>query len=304
MGSPRPLLVFRPSQAKPWSISMTCTWHRKGEAWLRSAAAALPCRRTRVPSVLQGQLEVQTSNLAARRLYEQCGFAQALYPADEAAGGGRVLVHDMSLCTDKQVSNVHSWHFSSRRRGHAQPFCGGSACVWTTGDPRGMGLHLPRICLSHASARGSLRSIGRTHGARQSPVALFFRTAGSSGGLLGTARLRFPAMVCDIAGGTTWNYAAVHVYGRPNIVEDTKLASRALQEMVEFFESDLATPWPGGLPDDYRSSMMQGIVVFTIDELRWRGSSSSVRTEVSRTATGPIELSRHRRIRRIARWLR
>lgn len=69
----------------------------------------------------------------------------------------------------------------------------------------------------------------------------------------------------------TWNYAAVHVYGRPNIVEDTKLASRALQEMVEFFESDLATPWPGGLPDDYRSSMMQGIVVFTIDELRWEG---------------------------------
>lgn len=36
-------------------------------------------------------LEVQTSNLAARRLYEQCGFAQALYPADEAAGGGGSL---------------------------------------------------------------------------------------------------------------------------------------------------------------------------------------------------------------------
>lgn len=62
----------------------------------------------------------------------------------------------------------------------------------------------------------------------------------------------------------TWNYAAVHAYGRPRLLEDPTEIRRVLQEMITFFERTRSTPWDGVLPDDYLEKMIRGIVAFEI----------------------------------------
>ncbi len=47
----------------------------------------------------------------------------------------------------------------------------------------------------------------------------------------------------------TWNYAAVHVYGYPQIIEDRERVAALLEETVSFYERSFESPWPGILPD-------------------------------------------------------
>ena len=69
----------------------------------------------------------------------------------------------------------------------------------------------------------------------------------------------------------TWNYAAVHAYGVPHIVEDTQAVRQMLRELVEQHESGFAAPWRMELPPDYESSMLKGIVAFEIPLTRLQG---------------------------------
>src|SRR5262249_2047596 len=60
----------------------------------------------------------------------------------------------------------------------------------------------------------------------------------------------------------TWNYAAVHVYGRVTLV-DEKQAREILEALVAQFDSSYAAQW-ASLREDYRSRMLQHIVAFEI----------------------------------------
>jgi transcriptional regulator len=60
----------------------------------------------------------------------------------------------------------------------------------------------------------------------------------------------------------TWNYAVVHAYGVPQVFTERERILSLLRETISAYESSLARPWPGDLPDDYRDKMMQGIVAF------------------------------------------
>lgn len=66
----------------------------------------------------------------------------------------------------------------------------------------------------------------------------------------------------------TWNYVAVHVYGRPRIVEDAAEARALLARMVETYEAGSARPWRMELPPDYEAMMIRNIVAFEIDVTR------------------------------------
>ncbi len=69
----------------------------------------------------------------------------------------------------------------------------------------------------------------------------------------------------------TWNYAAVHVYGVPQIVEDDETIRQMLGELVENHEHGREPEWEMHLPDDYYGKMVQSIVVFELPISRIEG---------------------------------
>lgn len=69
----------------------------------------------------------------------------------------------------------------------------------------------------------------------------------------------------------TWNYAAVHAYGIPRVIDDSAALYALLQALVQTYEAPSARPWAFDLPDDYLHTMMQGIVGFTMRITRLEG---------------------------------
>jgi transcriptional regulator len=69
----------------------------------------------------------------------------------------------------------------------------------------------------------------------------------------------------------TWNYAAVHAYGVPRIVEDHDELRRMLGALVATHEAAFAQPWRMELPDDYLDKMMRAVVGFEIEITRLEG---------------------------------
>ena len=69
----------------------------------------------------------------------------------------------------------------------------------------------------------------------------------------------------------TWNYATVHAYGTPRLLEDPAAIAALLRETIATFESPLPNPWPGDLHEDYFDRMMQGIVAFEIPLIKVEG---------------------------------
>ena len=69
----------------------------------------------------------------------------------------------------------------------------------------------------------------------------------------------------------TWNYAAIHVSGIPDIIEDHKKIESMLRRLVAEHESSLETPWQMELPEEYLHNMINGIVAFEIRITRIEG---------------------------------
>jgi len=69
----------------------------------------------------------------------------------------------------------------------------------------------------------------------------------------------------------TWNYAAVHVYGRPRIMEDHDAVVSLLEDTVGFYEQSFEKPWPGMLPSEFRDQLIRSIVAFEISVTRVEG---------------------------------
>ena len=82
----------------------------------------------------------------------------------------------------------------------------------------------------------------------------------------------------------TWNYAAVHAYGIPRLIEDGEELYKLLKILIETHEAQFKNPWPFQLPDDYLQKMIRGIVGFEIEITRLEGKfkMSQNRTESER----------------------
>lgn len=61
----------------------------------------------------------------------------------------------------------------------------------------------------------------------------------------------------------TWNYIAVHAYGKIRLIEGEEATLALLDEMVGHYEADYATRW-ADMPADYKSKMAKGIVAFDV----------------------------------------
>lgn len=62
----------------------------------------------------------------------------------------------------------------------------------------------------------------------------------------------------------TWDYIAVHAYGKARIIEDTASKLHLLEQMIGSFEQEYMKQWTA-LPDQFKFNMLKGIIAFEID---------------------------------------
>lgn len=72
----------------------------------------------------------------------------------------------------------------------------------------------------------------------------------------------------------TWNYAIVHAYGRPEVVNDKEWLKRHVTELSDQQERGEAHPWKvSDAPESYIDVMLRGIVGFRFSIARLEGKS-------------------------------
>ncbi|NMO23281.1 FMN-binding negative transcriptional regulator [Pyxidicoccus fallax] len=69
----------------------------------------------------------------------------------------------------------------------------------------------------------------------------------------------------------TWNYATVHAYGRPHVVDSPDAVLRILRDSAALYESGNPNPWRPEAVDDYVRRLMKGIVAFEVRVSRLEG---------------------------------
>ncbi|MFB0495477.1 transcriptional regulator [Mucilaginibacter sp. OAE612] len=81
----------------------------------------------------------------------------------------------------------------------------------------------------------------------------------------------------------TWNYIAIHAYGKATILPERGQTAGLLAQMISNYEADYLTQW-NNLPDEYKQRMMKGIVAFEIivDDLQGKQKLSQNRSETER----------------------
>jgi len=81
----------------------------------------------------------------------------------------------------------------------------------------------------------------------------------------------------------TWNYLAVHAYGKCTLLDGEEKKDALLKEMIDFYERDYQQQWDS-LPADYKSRMMNGIVAFemVVNDLQAKKKLSQNRSDVER----------------------
>ena len=65
----------------------------------------------------------------------------------------------------------------------------------------------------------------------------------------------------------TWNYTAVHVYGKATI-EDDAFLRRTVEDTTRKYEAKMPSPWPMPIPEDFIANMMKAIVGVSIEITR------------------------------------
>ena len=104
----------------------------------------------------------------------------------------------------------------------------------------------------------------------------------------------------------TWNYVAVHVYGRARLIHDSDALLPLLAETVRTFEQNLPTPW--SLPDDdeFARKLSAGIVGFRIEIERLEGKKKLSQTHSAERRSkviAALEASTQADAREIARLM-
>ncbi|MDF2433066.1 MAG: transcriptional regulator [Mucilaginibacter sp.] len=81
----------------------------------------------------------------------------------------------------------------------------------------------------------------------------------------------------------TWNYLAVHAYGKCVLLDGEENKAELLKATILNFEADYLKQWDN-LPDDFKQKMMKGIVAFeiVIEDLQGKSKLSQNRTQKER----------------------
>lgn len=88
-----------------------------------------------------------------------------------------------------------------------------------------------------------------------------------------------PGWVSDDKAVPTWNYQAVHVYGRPVLLEGEETQRALLNDLSAVYEADRAKPWTSAqLAPGFMEHLMRATVMFEIPvdrlEAKWKLSQN------------------------------
>jgi transcriptional regulator len=61
----------------------------------------------------------------------------------------------------------------------------------------------------------------------------------------------------------TWNYIAVHAYGKAIILDDHRDKLQLMEKTIRYYDTAYLEQW-NGLPDDFKIRMLNGITAFVI----------------------------------------
>jgi len=94
----------------------------------------------------------------------------------------------------------------------------------------------------------------------------------------------------------TWNYAIVHVHGRPRAIEDRDWLLQHISELTTINEAGRSEPWSvSDAPADFVAGMMKGIVGIEIEisriEGKWKASQNRSETDRAGVTRGLAALS-------------
>lgn len=85
----------------------------------------------------------------------------------------------------------------------------------------------------------------------------------------------------------TWNYLAVHVYGRAQVFTDPQRLLRVVTDLTDKHEARRPAPWAvSDAPDDYIQKMLNGIVGFAIPIERLEGKRKLNQNRSAEDITG------------------
>jgi transcriptional regulator len=82
----------------------------------------------------------------------------------------------------------------------------------------------------------------------------------------------YPSKAADGKAVPSWNYAAVHAYGRPAVMNDAAWLLRHVGELTDQQERSAAHPWKvTDAPERYVETMLRGVVGFRFEIARLEG---------------------------------
>lgn len=135
-------------------------------------------------------------------------------------------------------------------------------------DGRPFASHLPLLLQERAGPHGTL--VG--HMARANPQWRHFETGEEVLAIFqGPHAYVSPSWYGTHPSVPTWNYAAVHAYGRPQCIDDPEAVRALLGDLVQMYEAPLPQPWAFELPGDFVANMIRAIVAFTMPITRLEG---------------------------------
>jgi transcriptional regulator len=163
--------------------------------------------------------------------------------------------------------------------------------------------HLPMM-LSGPAAEGGLLVF---HMARANPQWRHFESATEVLAIFtGPHSYVSPVWYAGSPNVPTWNYTAVHIYGRAKIVADQHRFAQLLSELVEFYEAPRENRWNYDIPADYREQMMKAIVgvELTITRVEGKFKLSQNRPEEIANVQAALASSRLTADREVAEMMR
>jgi transcriptional regulator len=134
------------------------------------------------------------------------------------------------------------------------------ATLVTFADGRPFATRLPLILERGGSAKGTL--IG--HLARANPHWRSFDGHAQALGMFdGPHAYISPSWYVTSPAVPTWNYATVHVYGAPRIIDDPRRVEAIVNRLVEIHEGTLPCPWSErSVPPEFKANLLKAIVGF------------------------------------------
>lgn len=83
----------------------------------------------------------------------------------------------------------------------------------------------------------------------------------------------------------TWDYIAVHAYGKCKILYNETEKVEAIGDMINFYEKDYHKQW-ANLPEKYKNGMLKGIVAFELEVTELQGqqklSQNKTKNEINK----------------------